>query len=123
MKKLMSLLLALGLIVTLAACGNHKDDKEDASSEVDSKIDKDMIQNMQGKWEADDEGPSTIEIKGKDVTLDSTARSGEYKIVEAKDGQWTSKDEDGDELTGSFTDSSLNATTQGGTDFTMTRPQ
>lgn len=59
--------------------------------------------------------------------------SSESKIdkdkIQNMQGEWEADDsypstikEDDDILTGTFTDTSLNATTDGGTDFTMTRP-
>lgn len=85
-----------------------------------------MIQNMQGKWEADDGFPSTIEVDGKDLELDSIEYRGhDLKIIEAKDGKWKAKDKDSDTIfTGTLTDTSLNAKADDGSeDLTMTRPQ
>lgn len=118
MKKLLGIIATIGLTITLGACSNNNSGNESSS---ESKIDKDMIQNMQGEWEADDSYPSTIKVDGKDLELHAIEDSGDFKIIEAKDGQWKAKEDD-DILTGTFTDTSLNATTDGGTDFTMTRP-
>lgn len=123
MKKILGIIATIVLTITLGACSNNNSGNESSS---ESKIDKDMIQNMQGKWEADDNFPSTIEVDGKDLELDSTEnRDCDLKIIEAKDGQWKAKEKDGDMiLTGTLTDTSLNAKADDGSDdLTMTRPK
>lgn len=73
MKKLLVIIATIGLTITSGACSNNNSGNESLS---ESKIDKDMIQNVQGKWEADDSYPSTIEVDGKDLELDLTEDSG-----------------------------------------------
>lgn len=119
MKKILGIIATIGLTITLGACNNNNSGNESSS---ESKIDKDMIQNMQGKWEADDNFPSTIEVDGKDLEMNASDYQGDFKIIEAKDGKWKAKEDD-HILKGTFTDTSLNATTEFDADYTMTRPQ
>lgn len=109
MKKLIAIILTLGLAITLSACGNN--DKKESSSET--KIDKTTLNKLQGEWNTNGSQPS-IEFDGKKITTEVGGVGGEYKLIEAKDNSFKGKDDDlGDTVKGTFSGSNLTFQTDG----------
>lgn len=103
MKKLIGIIITLGLVITLSACGNN-DKKESSSSE--NKIDKTTLNKLQGDWDSNNDPPS-IEFDGKTITTEVGGSYGEYKLIEAKDNAFKGKKDNGDTVEGTFSGSSL----------------
>jgi PBP1b-binding outer membrane lipoprotein LpoB len=123
MKKLPVLLSILGLILILSACGNSSDTSSN-TNESSNKIDDSLVQEMQGKWTADDSYPSTIEVDDKTIDMDSLKTTkADYTIVEAKDGDFKAEMENDKDhyLEGTVTSSAIIVEDDYGVELTFTR--